>query len=70
MHNKILKAFSDQRPYAICSFAGAWVLLLLHPNELPQWIEFVSAAAAVTALRDAAVALDWRPPRWKAGSAP
>ncbi|MFM8624804.1 MAG: trimeric intracellular cation channel family protein [Betaproteobacteria bacterium] len=66
--NKIPKAFSDHRPYAICSFAGAWIMVALHPTELPQWVGLVAAAAAVTALRVLAIALDWRLPRWKAGS--
>jgi len=66
--NEIPKAFSDHRPYAICSFAGAWIMVALHPTELPQWVGLVAAAAAVTALRVLAIALDWRLPRWKAGS--
>ncbi|MFM7343457.1 MAG: trimeric intracellular cation channel family protein [Betaproteobacteria bacterium] len=66
--NEITKAFSDHRPYAICSFAGAWIMVALHPTELPQWVGLVAAAAAVTALRVLAIALDWRLPRWKAGS--
>ncbi len=65
--NEIPRAFSDHRPYAICSFAGGWVLVLAHAGGLPQWGALLAAASAATALRVAAVLLDWRLPAWQAG---
>lgn len=65
--NEIPRAFSDHRPYAICSFAGGWVMVLAHAGALPQWGALLAAASAATALRVAAVLLDWRLPAWQAG---
>lgn len=62
--NEIPTAFRDHRPYAICAFAGAWVLVLAVDFGLqPSWA-FVLAAASATALRALALAFDFRLPRW------
>jgi uncharacterized membrane protein YeiH len=66
--NEIPRAFSDHRPYAICSFAGGWAMVAVHALQAPQWIALVAAAGTATAVRIAAVALDWRLPAWKAGT--
>ena len=66
--NEIPRAFSDHRPYAICAFAGGWVMVLTHAAELPQWGSLLAAAGTATALRAAALALDWRLPAWRAGA--
>ncbi len=68
--NEIPRAFSDHRPYAICSFAGGWVMVLAHALDLTQWGALLAAAGTATALRAAALALDWRLPAWQAGVAP
>lgn len=68
--NEIPRAFSDHRPYAICSFAGGWVMVLAHALDLPQWGALLAAAGTATALRAAALALDWRLPAWQAGVSP
>ena len=65
--NEIPRAFSDHRPYAVCAFAGAWVMVGLHQADLPQWLALSASAAATTALRALAVRLDWRLPAWRAG---
>lgn len=65
--NEIPRAFSDHRPYAICAFAGGWVMVLAHAGGLPQWGALLAAAGTATALRVAAVLLDWRLPAWQAG---
>ena len=67
--NEIPRAFSDHRPYAICSFAGGWVMVLAHAADLPQWGALLAAASTATALRVAALLMDWRLPAWRAGSA-
>ena len=66
--NEIPSAFSDHRPYAICSFAGAWVMVAAHAANLPDWVAVLMAAATATALRVAAVAWDWRLPAWQAST--
>lgn len=66
--NDIPRAFSDHRPYAICSFAGGWVMVLAHTAGLPQWGALLAAAGTATALRAAALVLDWRLPAWQAGA--
>ena len=66
--NEIPSAFSDHRPYAICAFAGAWVMVAAHAANLPDWVAVLMAAATATALRVAAVAWDWRLPAWQASA--
>ncbi len=66
--NEIPKAFSDHRPYAICSFVGGWVMVLAHAADLPQWGALIAAAGTATALRAAALAMNWRLPAWQAGA--
>ncbi len=64
--NEIPRAFSDHRPYAICSFAGGWVMVLAHSVGLAPWLALLAAASTATALRAAAVVWDWRLPAWQA----
>ena len=66
--NEIPRAFSDHRPYAICSFAGGWMMVLAHAADLPQWVALLAAAGTATSLRAAAVAMDWRLPAWQLGA--
>jgi uncharacterized membrane protein YeiH len=68
--NEIPRAFSDHRPYAVCSFAGGWVLVLAHWLAAPQWLGLVLAGACATLLRVLALLLDWRLPAWQPGDAP
>ncbi|HEU6456661.1 MAG TPA: trimeric intracellular cation channel family protein, partial [Roseateles sp.] len=35
--NEIPAAFHDHRPYALCSFVGAWVLVAAMRLDAPQW---------------------------------
>lgn len=65
--NEIPRAFSDHRPYAVCSFAGGWVMVSAHAMDLPQWGAILAAAGTATAFRVTAVAMDWRLPAWQAG---
>jgi uncharacterized membrane protein YeiH len=65
--NEIPRAFSDHRPYAICSFAGGWVLVLAHALSAPQWLALLAGAATATLLRAAAIVTGWNIPPWQAG---
>lgn len=67
--NGIPRAVSDHRPCAIRSFTGGWVMVLAHAGGLPEWGALLAAASTATALRVAAVLLDWRLPAWQAGVA-
>ncbi|MFM7532873.1 MAG: trimeric intracellular cation channel family protein [Rubrivivax sp.] len=64
--NEIPRAFSDHRPYAICSFLGGWVLVACYTAALPQWVAMVLAACVASGLRALAIVLDWRLPAWRA----
>jgi uncharacterized membrane protein YeiH len=66
--NEIPRAFRDHRPYAMCSFAGAWVVVLAHALDAPQWLGLVAAAATATLLRVLAIWLDWTLPAWRSGA--
>ena len=63
--NQIPRAFSDHRPYAICSFAGGWAMVLAHALAAPQWLALLAAAATATLLRVAAIATGWTLPSWQ-----
>ena len=64
--NDIPRAFHDHRPYAICSFAGGWVLVAMQWLGQPGWVSLTVAALTATTLRLASVAWDWRLPAWQA----
>jgi uncharacterized membrane protein YeiH len=66
--NRLPAAFSDHRPYALCAFAGGWVLVFALAAGLPQWLALLLSAGATTALRVATVLLDWRLPAWRAAA--
>ena len=66
--NEIPSAFRDHRPYAVCSFAGGWVLVAAHAMQLPPWIGLTAAALTATGLRAGALATGFELPRWQAGA--
>jgi uncharacterized membrane protein YeiH len=68
--NEIPRAFNDHRPYAICSFAGGWVLIGAQAMVLPGWLALLMAALVTTGLRVAAISRDWRLPAWEATPPP
>ena len=66
--NEIPRAFRDHQPYAVCSFAGGWVMVAAQAWGLPQWGSLVLAAAVATVLRLLAVQRNWRLPEWQSGA--
>lgn len=62
--NEIPSAFSDHRPYAICAFAGGWVLVAVHTMGAPDAVGLVCAAVTAAALRALALLTDFTLPRW------
>ena len=65
--NEIPRAFRDHQPYAVCSFAGGWVMVGAQAFDVPQWGSLVAAAATASVLRLLAVHRDWRLPQWQSG---
>ena len=64
--NEIPRAFSDHRPYAVCAFAGGWVLVLARESGAGPSQALLVAAASATALRLLALYFDWKLPPWQA----
>lgn len=65
--NEIPSAFSDHRPYAICAFAGGWVLVGANAAGAADWIGLVAAASVAAALRALALLTGYTLPRWAPG---
>lgn len=62
--NEIPSAFRDHRPYALCAFAGGWVLVGLDALGAADWLGVVAAAVIAAALRGWALRTDFTLPRW------
>jgi uncharacterized membrane protein YeiH len=65
--NEVPNAFKDHRPYAICAFAGGWVLVGASALAVPGAVGMLLAAGTAVALRGVSLALDIRLPGWRAG---
>jgi len=65
--NEIPTALRDHRPYAICAFAGGWVLVLAQLAGLPAGAALVLGAASATCLRVLALVTGYTLPRWTSG---
>ncbi len=63
--NEIPRAFNDHRPYAVCAFAGAWVVVGAQALALQPTLGLVAGAATATTLRALALVFDWRLPAWR-----
>jgi uncharacterized membrane protein YeiH len=62
--NEIPSAFRDHRPYAVCAFAGGWVLVGARTLGLDDSAALLLGAGAAFGLRAAALATDFRLPAW------
>jgi uncharacterized membrane protein YeiH len=67
--NEIPRAFRDHQPYAVCSFAGGWVMVGAQAAGLPLWGSLAAAASVATVLRLLALHRGWRLPEWRSGAA-
>ena len=63
--NEIPRAFQDHRPYAVCSFIGAWIMVGANMLGWPDWVALFTASAAVVAMRMAALQFNIVLPSWK-----
>ena len=68
--NEIPSAFSDHRPYAVCSFAGGWVLVGAQQAGLQGEAALAAAALTATGLRVLALATGWQLPPWRPDETP
>jgi len=65
--NEIPSAFRDHRPYAVCSFAGGWVLVGAHAMDWPQGLALAVAAGTATLMRALALVTGFSLPAWQPG---
>jgi uncharacterized membrane protein YeiH len=68
--NEIPRAFSDHRPYALCAFAGGWVLVAGRSLGWADEASLAAAAGLTTALRLAVLVTGYTLPAWTAGHGP
>ena len=68
--NEIPSAFSDHRPYAVCAFAGGWILVAALALGAPDSVAVLLAAGTATGLRALALLTDFKLPQWSSGSEP
>jgi uncharacterized membrane protein YeiH len=66
--NEIPTALRDHRPYAICAFAGGWVLVLAQQLGVPPGLALLLGGACATGLRVLALVTGYTLPRWSSGS--
>lgn len=64
--NEIPSAFNDRQPYAVCAFAGGWVLVGTQALGLHDAWCLLAGAAVATGLRVLAMLIDYRLPHWSA----
>lgn len=62
--NEVPAIFSDHRPYAVCSFAGAWAFLAMASVAGPAWPALAVGILVTAGLRLLALARSWRVPGW------
>ncbi len=65
--NEIPSALRDHRPYAVCAFAGAWVMVGAQQLGVPETWGLVGAAGTATGLRVLALWTGFTLPEWSPG---
>jgi len=65
--NEIPRAFSDQQPYAVCAFAGGWVVVGAQAMGLHDGWSLLAGAAVATGMRSLAMLSGFRLPSWSGG---
>lgn len=63
--NEIPSAFRDHRPYAVCAFAGGWLVVAIDRLGQMPTLALVAGALLATTLRLLALRFDWTLPRWR-----
>ncbi|MBK7059869.1 MAG: TRIC cation channel family protein [Rubrivivax sp.] len=62
--NQIPSAFSDHRPYALCAFAGGWVMVAAQALAWPEELALAAAAGVATLLRVVVLLSGYTLPAW------
>ena len=62
--NEVPTIFHDRRPYAVCSFAGAWTFVALHALGAQGWPALAAGIVVTAGLRMLALVRGWRVPGW------
>jgi len=62
--NEVPAIFRDHRPYAVCSFAGAWAFLAVAGVLGADWQALAAGIVVAAGIRLIALARDWRVPGW------
>jgi len=65
--NEIPRAFKDQQPYAVCAFAGGWVVVGAQALGLQDGWSMLAGAAVGSGLRALAMLSGVRLPQWSSG---
>ena len=68
--NEIPRALKDRQPYAVCTFAGGWVVVALQALGLSADWSLLGGAAAATGLRALAMISGYRLPPGRVGAQP
>jgi uncharacterized membrane protein YeiH len=63
--NEIPSAFRDHRPYAVCAFAGGWVVVAAIALGLSATSALVLGAMSATSLRALSLYFNFRLPAWR-----
>ena len=63
--NEVPAIFTDHRPYAVCSFTGAWVYIGLDHVQAPDGLALAACIVTTAGLRLLALTRDWRVPGWR-----
>lgn len=63
--NEIPTAFHDHHPYAVCAFAGGWVVVAMDVLAIDPALAVACGAGVATLTRLAALHFGWRLPAWK-----
>lgn len=65
--NEIPTALQDHRPYAVCAFIGAWVLVIAQQAGLAPGASLLLGAGCASGLRVLALVTGFTLPRWSSG---
>ncbi len=65
--NELPRALSDHRPYALWSFAGGWLYVLLERVQLAPWLVLTLTVTTTAGARLLSVYRDWQVPGWRPG---
>ena len=66
--NEIPALLRDHRPYAVCAFVGAWVVVALPWLGAEPWQAMLAGGVVSTLLRIVALWTGYTLPRWSAGA--